>query len=517
MKKYTFTAIVFLTALIINSSAQAQGYLIDKKIADLKAAYPLPELTRAQMYADFDTLITIVKECNPQIGIIKKVTGYDIVDALQTLRAEIKEVQNITDYLKLLYKATNAVLEGHAAIGYSVWFYQYSYYREDIEYNKISDYDFSTTFKYVDTLRKTGPAGIRLCYSNGDYLLKYKTVFYQNSDSLILEQGTKITAINTIPIVAYLAKERNHNSGWDFSRKQFFTSRLVLPAGQNTLQFEQNNVINSVLFSSLKDENGIIYQRSFNAVKVKWIELDSVLFVRLPAMQMGYIFDLREAIMIYKTYPVKSVIVDIRGNSGGSDQAWMALLGYLTDTPVVSAISVLINDTERLRKRRFALRQPRKYDMIDTAHYFDVVEEVIDTIPIFSENIGYRDNIYVITDADIFSSAQVFASLATPESRIRTVGIPTGRIGGRGMTPRVFILPNSRFIFTLNITLDASNVQKPEDFYHEVLYPFYPSSNYYKYWYDKERPVEIDEKSMYQYDELFIETLNIIDEERAKK
>ena len=509
--------LVVVLGLFSTVFAHAQGHLIDKQVADLKAAYSLPELTKAQMYADFDTLISIVKDCNPQIGVIKKVTGYDIIEALQTMKMEINEVQNITEYITLLSKALHAVLEGHAAIGYSVWYYRYAHCKEDVEYHHISDYDFSTTFKYIDSLRKYYPATIYLCYSNGDYLLKYKTVFYHNSDSLVLEQGTPLIAINGMPLIDYLANERLKNTGWDFVNRRFFNTNLFLSNPLNNLTFKQQDRLYSYTFSSLKDEENIIWRQSIKSPSIKWLEHDSILFIRLPAMQVSYIPDLSKSILAYKNYPVKSVIVDIRGNSGGSDKVWRSLLGHLSDTMIIASGTMLVNDNDRMRKRQYALHKPRKYNILDSTHYFDVVEELPDTIPALSENIGYRGNIYLITDADIFSSSQAVASLATPTSRIKTVGVPTGKIGGRAMNPAVFILPNSRFIFTLLITLDASNVQKLEDFYHEVLYPFYPSHNYYKYWYDKDRPMDVDEKIMYQYDELFIETLNVIDEERAKK
>ena len=89
--------------------------------------------------------------------------------------------------------------------------------------------------------------------------------------------------------------------------------------------------------------------------------------------------------------------------------------------------------------------------------------------------------------------------------------MPTGKIGGQGVAASAFVLPHSRFIFTLDLFLDASTVSKAEDFYHDhINYPIIPSIEYYKYWYDPNRPYEIDEKAMYKYDEVFIKAIEII-------
>jgi len=89
--------------------------------------------------------------------------------------------------------------------------------------------------------------------------------------------------------------------------------------------------------------------------------------------------------------------------------------------------------------------------------------------------------------------------------------MPTGKLLGRGATPSVFILPNSRFIFSMELLLDAAGVTKAEDFYHDHIdYPVTPSIEYYKYWYDPNRPYVIDEKAMYEHDEVFLKALEII-------
>jgi hypothetical protein len=110
-----------------------------------------------------------------------------------------------------------------------------------------------------------------------------------------------------------------------------------------------------------------------------------------------------------------------------------------------------------------------------------------------------------------------FSSLCTKTNKIKTIGIPTGKIGGRGATPSIFILPNSRLIFTMELFLDAAGINTLEDFYHDkVTYSVVPSVDYYLYWYNPERGYEIDEKAMYEHDEIFLKALEVIKQEQKQ-
>jgi hypothetical protein len=510
-------ALYLFVTMFIPLSHFAQQAVMDKKIEDLKAAYPYPELTQEQMYHDFDTLLYIMQECNPQIGVIKKITGHDIIEEMQAFRSEIATASTALDFAEIAQKSLAVSLEGHATLAYLVWFHPRSYI-EGIQRNSISKYEFSTTFKYAHAFREKALPSLYFGYSNENYYLLYTTVFYNKNDSVTLESGTKIRSCNGEPLLTSLAKERTHSSGWDFKNRHFFANRIKLHKETNSLQYEKEGQLYTIYFSAMKDNANEINRKKGQLVNVKWLSIDSALYIRLPAMQINSANILKDKILAYKSYPIKSVIIDIRGNSGGSDEVWMGILATISDIPLCFSGTVLINNTPMARSIMSPLNKVIQYDILDSTLSFAVMTDEVDTIFPMPDNIGYRGNIYLITDELIYSSAQVLASLASEHNRIRTVGIPTGKCGGRGTTPSVFVLPYSRFMFTLNMNLDASNVQKVEDFYHDnPLYPFYPSSDYYKYWYDKDQPVEIDEKSMYQYDELFIETLNIIDEERAKK
>jgi C-terminal processing protease CtpA/Prc len=223
---------------------------------------------------------------------------------------------------------------------------------------------------------------------------------------------------------------------------------------------------------------------------------------------------LKEKILNFHSESIKSIIVDIRGNRGGNDQVWRELLGMIYEIPVEIPCCYIANTDKDVIKRIPPVEKTnpkRIYEYIDVNHSFQVFVEGTDSIICQQSNLSYNGIIYLLVDEDIYSSAGAFASLCTKTDRIKTVGMPTGKMLGQGVTPSVFILPNSRLIFTMELVLDAACVSKAKDFYHDhINYPITPSIDYYKYWYDPTRPYTIDEKAMYEHDEVFLKALSVI-------
>jgi hypothetical protein len=153
----------------------------------------------------------------------------------------------------------------------------------------------------------------------------------------------------------------------------------------------------------------------------------------------------------------------------------------------------------------------RKFDFIDPDLDFRVLNEWAGTVKGNEQNLGYNGIIYLLVDEDVYSSAGAFSSFSTKTDRIKTIGMPTGKLLGMGATPNLFILPHSRLIFRMHLMLDATNVKSAECFYHDrVTYSLTPSIEYYKYWYDPERSISIDKETMYDRDKVFIKAIEII-------
>jgi hypothetical protein len=275
-----------------------------------------------------------------------------------------------------------------------------------------------------------------------------------------------------------------------------------------------NNQSIDLNFSYFKEDERVFNIHKFMKMHIHYFQHDSLLYIRLPLMSADT-SKMKENILQYKNYPVKSVIVDIRENYGGNDKIWQFLLSLMGGDPIHFHSSLIVNDDPEVAKRYPGYTTQRTWQMLNVDKPFIVIDDEQAVIENASENLGYKGIIYILTDEEIFSSAGGFASLAKRNERIKTIGILTGTYNGRGATPNAFILPNSRLPFILNITLDDANVIVPVDFMHDYLnYPLSPSMDYFKYYHNPQRPYEIDEKAMYEYDEIFLKALEIIKNEK---
>jgi hypothetical protein len=520
MKSIKISFLFFFVLFFIRRSAGQSGAdAINLKIKELKEQYTVPVLGKIQMYADFDTLVSILERCNPQYLVRKKVTGYDLISEIKNQRVQIENCDNTMDFIKLLKNVFTLTLDEHCDIGNSIWYYSYTFYKKDVKMNKITDRDFGINFHYIYDVFYIYPPTIGFVYSQGKYYLKCKTTFFNDMDSIVLLAGTEILIFNNQPILSYQDSIKAVASRWDFNKKNHYNPLLFVSNFQNNVCFQIDNKTKEYSFTKFRQEEKKWNPFKENEFHIHWFAKDSVLYLKIPSMSYSpkRMQQFKEKILSYHSKSIKSIIIDIRGNTGGNDKAWTELLSVIIKTPIKYPYCFLTNTDNDVIKRIQPRQKNKKriFECVDTNYPFQVSEEGTGIIKNHKQNLGYEGNIYLLVDEDIYSSAGAFASLCTKTDRIKTIGMPTGKMLGMGATPSVFVLPNSRLIFTMELMLDAAGVSKAEDFYHDhINYPVTPSINYYKYWYDPARPYTIGEKTMYEHDEVFLKALEIIKEKK---
>ena len=78
-------------------------------------------LSKNQMYADYDQLIKIFQECNPQIQIRKKVTNIDQLDILQLFRENIDTISSTSSFYNILNKTLYYMYDEHISIATEIY------------------------------------------------------------------------------------------------------------------------------------------------------------------------------------------------------------------------------------------------------------------------------------------------------------------------------------------------------------------------------------------------------------
>ena len=157
----------------------------------------------------------------------------------------------------------------------------------------------------------------------------------------------------------------------------------------------------------------------------------------------------------------EKLIIDIRGNSGGSDSYWRQYL-------VPMLINSDVYDTKYIVYRGGSYMEPffkcitgsgyegfKDISNINNGSLTNMPPEVKQNFKYYSVNVrtyepnnsvGFKGNIYLLIDKKVFSSSEGFAAFAKDTGFATLIGEATGG-DGIGFDPIMCVLPNSGYIF----------------------------------------------------------------------
>ncbi|MBS0030078.1 S41 family peptidase [Chitinophaga sp. 22321] len=171
-----------------------------------------------------------------------------------------------------------------------------------------------------------------------------------------------------------------------------------------------------------------------------------------------------------KAKNIRHLIVDIRGNGGGTDPNDLLTFSYLAYQPFKENASA------------FTLFQRvpyRQYCTDDTADVRDLEENLLDEHNRFREgkyyqnpdycrfwqpdSLAFRGNLYLLVDPAVASAASLFASMVRSEGHARVIGSETmgGYYGHTGHNSLSYRLPQSGITFSISV-VDLEQYVQPK-------------------------------------------------------
>ncbi|NLU42220.1 MAG: hypothetical protein GXX08_08450 [Firmicutes bacterium] len=211
-----------------------------------------------------------------------------------------------------------------------------------------------------------------------------------------------------------------------------------------------------------------------NNVTTSVIDEGRIAYIKIRSFSSRYVEQDRQQVLEFlasvRDYP--NLLIDIRGNGGGSEQYWRQLLvAPLISDPVAWRWYVVV--------RSGAAVQEYMKNRLGPGYYFLQVgrgnlprlqnvprevftEEYIEPIQlpdvIMPKNpVGFTGRIFLLVDERVYSSTETFAAFAKTTGWATLVGTVTGG-DGIGFDPMVFTLPNSK----LNIRMAESMGLNPD-------------------------------------------------------
>jgi hypothetical protein len=477
--------IVAVVTLLCYSNGKAQNSLKPSKYLE-----ETPQLASEKMLVDYDSLVSYINQVSPIIQFNKEVRNIDFNKHAKKLKKKITSKTTMEDYLFLVQKTLNVAQDGHTSKP-GKWLLDII--KTDWIPKGIADLDtldFPHNYKYDDFLNENfyTKTKLELVYINGEYYnllpFSYAGKSYPASMKLTSCNGKEIHHFvkNMEELISPLRWDRINNKVY---HENFYTVSEIYKNNHLKLTFVDTNQERKIVNITKDDtvtfledkKNNFGYNSSTASVITHYFEKEQIFYGKIPTMDEKFGDTLIKRFQTIKNkFPVKSIVLDVRGNGGGSDNTYGKFLGkILKDTLqmnltvgyVFSPLNGLKRDTIIKYGLTFKIKGPT----------FKNVEMFYSTIPKFSffypakEQIPFEGPIYILQDRFIFSSTNNLSSIAYKTKNIISIGEMPNLLGGVQTRTAVYSLPFSKLIFRLEPQIDFTDCKTLSDiFQNQVEY-----------------------------------------------
>ena len=438
-------------------------------------------MSKAEMYEDFDQFVEIVRKYNPQLAVRKAVTGYDAMEYIVFMRSRIDTIQNPASFYVLMKEAVNSLADIHSytmsvmtprPLMRALW-----------QYNTFTEVDTNVLYKAASILFKSNNSPF---FSFGNYLLYYDGGYYIIGDVSLWGDNVsirlndkKLVKVAGTDVDQWLRQNMHRQIGnamrWDFSKGKYYSNSMILPKGEITVR-DMHTGMDTVVdlslytFFQFQLKTNTFTKKDYSKRHVFYFPEEQLLYVRFPLMEEGLQRKLvREIRRALSHRMPKKVVLDVRGNPGGSDDVWTDVVQYLTGDTIRMPVKVGIRaqDDYRAFYLKASGEELEPYTFLGERYYV-LKDGVCELVPA-KNNIGYQGKFYVLQNRGTLSAAHSLSSLHRYSERFVTLGEPTGTIAGRGGGPALFQLKHSGITFAMECDIDFTNAEKPEDVYQDAV------------------------------------------------
>ena len=197
---------------------------------------------------------------------------------------------------------------------------------------------------------------------------------------------------------------------------------------------------------------------------------DEVAYMKISSMSYNHIKEDYKKVEAFlkEVEDYDKLIIDIRGNTGGFDDYWKNIVGFLIDDTLKVEYYSFYRGAYRDKYDLYAVPFSKPLAELDGENLDKFPAEVKEDFDYYTKNIvmvqpwdvlDFKGKVYLLVDRYVFSSAEKFASFAKDSGFATLIGEPTG--GDRVFSEIPFAyLPNSgliiRFSAELGINVDGT-------------------------------------------------------------
>lgn len=474
---------LFLVLLIgISFHHQIQDVLLKAQNKDL------PELSINEKLEDFDYLYNVLKDNYPYLEVSKRKTGFDWLEKREEFKGTIAKTKNNVEFYFAIDEILHLLQNAHTNI---IGPDRYDMYREF--YKGSGNYSWNRVInnKNVEAKYKKWtmilPKSKRIIPIDFKYV-EGKYIIYSNlGDKDFLKQYdiprfSTLISIDGIKIDEYIKNNMNKMYlTYDFKRNKLKTNNLFITCNDNErkeLRFKtlDGKIIKKKL-TGIQVENTNKYDINTDKVyETKIIQKDKIAYLKVWSFSYEHVEKDKEGIYSFlksiKDYPY--LIIDIRGNGGGSEGYYMEnIVPALIEKPLSTQFYCLYRGGDYikpfLKSRKIRTKPIEK--LPDELNYPEETKNLFKSFLDSKDEIrpknpvGFKGKIFLLVDDYVYSSAEAFAAFCKATKFATLVGTATGG-DGIGMDPAIVSLPNSGLLIRFPLEMGLNPDGTPNEEYH---------------------------------------------------
>lgn len=496
--KRNFGKVMFMIffSIIISMGIQTKEVFSYSEDKNYKEDIVLKNLTEEEKLEDFNYLTNIFLENYPYFNSAEKKTSFIWKENIDLFKKAIKNTNSNTEFYDVLNKILNTLQNIHTNIispdyikhltnnynnsSFKVWkniLNNQSVVKKNEQWQQLlkskSDNSYETipvSFYYVE--------GKYLAYDLGD--IPCNVFGVNKGDELLEVNGIKIDnyvkGLIDKSILKYdYIRKKNYIDYLTFKESDKFTLKLKIKSinkvkelniesgfyKENKYQLSGTNFKENVYTEKINSDIAYMAIQSFDYSRV---EKDNKI--------------IRSFLEEVKNY--KNLIIDIRGNGGGSDSYWIEnIVKPLILEPIKFEYKCIYKNGDYIKpfiedrlgiKAQWLKNKNYKYIDKNLKEIFNNLEDDFYNYNDFKieinpekNNINFKGKIYLLVNEEVYSSAENFSVFCKSNNFATLVGTTTGG-DGIGMDPALVSLPNSGLVirFPLELGIAPDNTINEE-------------------------------------------------------
>lgn len=470
----------------------------------------LPRLDKSRMLEDFDWMTARLRNTFPLAEANRELFGLDVWKKLAEYRARITGEESPVEFAALLQEALLACKGNHLWLSNVPYTHRHIPAVQKLFTLTAEELNITHTTLVMEMLCNPAFSArpVRLKYHAGKYYSEFKHI----QGTAELPYGSELIGIDGRMPDELLPALQDKLNRFDFKRRIFygnafngFGDNFYVFLDRPPREFKFRTPAGREI--SLKTDDSIRlapppHPPFSSAAAVLYLPQEKLLYLRIPAMDMNTIdFYKNEIRKAGNGKEIAAVVLDVRFNPGGSDLVWRGILSQLLEQPLTFKNTSAILDTSEIReyfKRRREVHAKFYPELPESSSVpgqragqplpllgdgsFLVDDETTEITPA-KDSLKLDRPIYVLVQ-DIYSSTGGLLAAANRSDRLISVGMPNPVSLGAGPDPLHLALPNSKLIFSVEVSADISGCKTAGDTFHgNVEVPVELSAiDFFEYW-----------------------------------